>query len=91
MENDEIIKVGQGDKEPVDVTGYSVPDAVKLIRVQKRVPKSGLTIRKMDGSTKVITLIRDDIKLEDTYAKSAIIRGQNKIGLHIPAGILCGF
>ena len=39
----------------------------------------------MDGSTKVITLIRDDIKLEDTYAKSAIIRGQNKIGyIYLP-------
>ncbi|MFN8246995.1 MAG: carboxy terminal-processing peptidase [Ferruginibacter sp.] len=85
MENDEIIKVGQGDKEPVDVTGYSVPDAVKLIRGSEKGTEVRLTIRKMDGSTKVITLIRDDIKLEDTYAKSAIIRGQNKIGyIYLP-------
>ena len=63
MENDEIIKVGQGDKEPVDVTGYSVPDAVKLIRGSEKGTEVRLTIRKMDGSTKVITLIRDDIKL----------------------------
>lgn len=34
---DEIIKIGQGTDEPVDVTGYSVTDAVKLIRGAKRV------------------------------------------------------
>ena len=31
-ENYEILKVAQGAEEPVDVTGYSVTDAVKLIR-----------------------------------------------------------
>jgi carboxyl-terminal processing protease len=31
-ENDEIIAVGQGNAESVDVTGYAVSDAVKLIR-----------------------------------------------------------
>lgn len=85
MENDEIIKVAQGDQEPVDVTGYSVPDAVKLIRGSEKGTVVRLTIKRMDGSTKVVVLIRDDIKLEDTFAKSAIIKGENRIGyIYLP-------
>ena len=39
----------------------------------------------MDGSVKVITIIRDEIKLDDTFAKSAIINGDNKIGyIYLP-------
>ncbi len=84
-ENDEIIKVGQGDQEPVDVTGYSVSDAVKLIRGSEKGSEVRLTVRKSDGTIKVIKLIRDNIKLEDTYAKSAIFNGKKKIGyIYLP-------
>jgi carboxyl-terminal processing protease len=84
-EDDEIIKVGQGKEEPVDVTGYSIPDAVKLIRGAQKGTEVRLTIRKSDGSIKVVSLLRDDIKLEDTFAKSAIINGKNKIGyIYLP-------
>ncbi len=82
---DEIIKVAQGTAEPVDVTGYSVTDAVKIIRGAKKGSEVRLTIRRMDGSVKVITIIRDEIKLDDTFAKSAIINGPNKIGyIYLP-------
>ena len=37
--DDEIIKIAQGKDEPVDVTGYAVTDAVKLIRGAKKVLK----------------------------------------------------
>ncbi|HRF26193.1 MAG TPA: carboxy terminal-processing peptidase, partial [Ferruginibacter sp.] len=85
MENDEVIKVGQGDLEPVDVTGYSVPDAVKLIRGSEKGTIVKLTVKRMDGTIKVVSLVRDDIKLEDTYAKSAIINGDYKIGyIYLP-------
>ncbi len=84
-ENDEIIKVGQGKAEPVDVTGYSVTDAVKLIRGAEKGSEVKLTIKRIDGTIKVVTILRDDIKLEDTYAKSAIIKGENKIGyIYLP-------
>ncbi len=84
-ENDEIIKVAQGNQEPVDVTGYAVSDAVKLIRGAEKGSEVRLTVRKPDGSIKVISLIRDDIKLEDTFAKSAVINGKNKIGyIYLP-------
>ena len=36
---DEIIKVGEGAAIPVDVTGYILTDAVKLIRGEKEAPK----------------------------------------------------
>jgi carboxyl-terminal processing protease len=84
-ENDEIIKVGQGAAEPVDVTGYSVPDAVKFIRGSEKGSEVRLTIRRIDGSTKVVILKRDDIKLEDTFVKSAIINSDHKIGyIYLP-------
>lgn len=83
--DDEIIKVGQGNEEPVDVTGYSVTDAVKLIRGATKGSEVRLTVRRMDGTIKVIALIRDDIKLEDTFARSAIINGEHKIGyIYLP-------
>ena len=84
-ENDEIIKVAQGKQEPVDVTGYAVSDAVKLIRGSEKGTEVRLTIKRMDGTIKVVTLLRDDIKLEDTFAKSAIIKSENKIGyIYLP-------
>lgn len=79
-ENDEIIKVGQGNSEPVDVTGYDVSEAVKIIRGSTKGSEVRLTVKKPDGTIKVISLIRDEIKLEDIFAKSAIINGVNKIG-----------
>ncbi|HMU11457.1 MAG TPA: carboxy terminal-processing peptidase [Ferruginibacter sp.] len=82
---DEIIKIGQGANEPVDVTGYSVTDAVKLIRGAEKGSEVKLTIRRMDGSVKVISLLRDEIKLDDTFAKSAIINGDHKVGyIYLP-------
>ncbi|HRP45712.1 MAG TPA: S41 family peptidase, partial [Ginsengibacter sp.] len=78
--NDVILKVGQGAQPPVDVTSYSVQDAVKLIRGEKLGSEVRLTVKKTDGTVKVISLLRDKIDLEDTYARSAIIEGANKIG-----------
>ncbi|MFM2360316.1 MAG: hypothetical protein RLY16_2309, partial [Bacteroidota bacterium] len=84
--NDEIVKIAQGAGEPVDVTGYAVTDAVKLIRGAEAGTEVRLTVRKIDGSLKVIALKRDEIKLDDTFAKSAIINnGDKKIGyIYLP-------
>ncbi|HSK12977.1 MAG TPA: S41 family peptidase, partial [Phnomibacter sp.] len=77
--NDIIIKVGQGEEEPVDITGFETPDAVRLIRGKKGT-EVRLTLRKVDGSIKVVPIIRDEIITDDTYARSAIIQKDNKIG-----------
>jgi len=83
--NDEIIKIAQGNGTPVDVTGYAVTDAVKLIRGAEAGTEVRLTIRKIDGTIKVVSLKRDEIKLDDTFAKSAIINGEHKIGyIYLP-------
>jgi carboxyl-terminal processing protease len=82
---DEIIKIAQGKDEPVDVTGYAVTDAVKLIRGADKGSEVKLTLRKPDGSTKVVSLLRDKINIDDTYAKSAIVNGTHKIGyIYLP-------
>jgi carboxyl-terminal processing protease len=84
-ENDEIIKVAQGADAPVDVTGYSVSDAVKLIRGSSKGSEVRLTVKRIDGSIHVIKIIRDEVKLDNTFAKSAIINGKNKIGyIYLP-------
>lgn len=70
--NDVIIKVAQGDKEPVDITGFGVDDAVKLIRGNKGT-EVRLTVKKPDGSIKVVKIIREEIVQDETYARSAII------------------
>lgn len=83
--NDEIMKIAQGTGEPVDVTGYAVSDAVKLIRGAQAGTEVRLTVRKPDGNVKVVVLKRDEIKLDDTFAKSAIINGEHKIGyIYLP-------
>ena len=70
---DEILKVGQGKSEPVDVTGYAVSDAVKLIRGEQKGSEVRLTIRRVDGTIKVVPIQRDQIKLDEEFAKSAVI------------------
>ena len=82
---DEIIKIGEGAATPVDVTGYGITDAVKLIRGEQRGSEVRLTLKKADGSLKVVSLLRDKISLDDTFAKSAIINGAHKIGyIYLP-------
>lgn len=83
--DDEIIKIAEGKNEPVDVTGYAVTDAVKLIRGADKGSEVRLTIKKADGTIKVVALLRDKIKLEDTFAKSAVIQSEHKIGyIYLP-------
>ncbi len=84
-EKDEILKVAQGKAEAVDVTGFAVTDAVKLIRGAEKGSEVRLTVKKVDGSVQVISLLRDDVKLDDVYVKSAIINGEHKIGyIYLP-------
>ncbi|HEX7905554.1 MAG TPA: carboxy terminal-processing peptidase [Chitinophagaceae bacterium] len=77
---DLIQKVAQGKEEPTDLTGFVVTDAVKLIRGKKGT-EVRLTVKKLDGTIKVVTLIRDEIVQDETFARSAIVKNGNaKIG-----------
>ncbi len=78
--NDVIIKIAQGNEEPVDIAGFETTDAVKLIRGDLG-SEVRLTIKKPDGSIKVVSLKREKIVLDEGYARSVIItKGTEKIG-----------
>jgi carboxyl-terminal processing protease len=82
---DVIVKVGQGKDSAVDLAGFIVEDAVKLIRGKKG-STVVLTLRKKDGTLKTLKLIRDEIVQDETFARSAIIKeGSSKIGyIYLP-------
>ena len=82
---DMILKVGQGNAEPVDLAGFFIEDAVKVIR-GKQGTEVRLTLKKTDGSIKVVSLIRDKIIQDETFARSAIVNtASGKIGfIYLP-------
>ena len=74
---DQVLKVAQGSIEPVDLTGFETEEAVKLIRGKKGT-EVRLTIKKADGSIRIVTMIREEVELDETYARSAVITEQGK-------------
>ncbi|TWP23012.1 tail-specific protease [Apibacter muscae] len=84
---DKIIKVQQGKKgEPVSVVGMLLDDAIRLIRGEEK-STVVLTIEKKDGSTKNVTLVREEIEIQETFVRSAVITDEkgNKFGiLYLP-------
>lgn len=83
---DEIIKVAQGAEEPVDIQGYDINDAVKIIRGPKG-SEVRLTVKKANGAKQVIPIIRGEVQIEETFARSAIINsGDTKVGyIYLPS------
>lgn len=86
LENgDVILKVAQGDEQPVDVAGMRLEKVVKMIKGKKGTTVK-LTVKKVDGSVKVISIVRDEFEIEDTFAKSSVIETpQGTYGIiHLP-------
>ena len=69
---DVVLKVAQADAEPIDVVGMRLDDVVKKIKGPKGT-EVRLTVKKTDGTIKVITIIRDEVEIEETYVKSSIV------------------
>lgn len=82
---DEILKVAQGSEDPVDIQGFEIDEAVKLIRGPKGTEVQ-LTVKKVTGATQVIPIIRGEVQIEETFARSAIINSsEGKIGyIYLP-------
>lgn len=74
---DLILKVGEGPKEPVDVVGMRLEEAIKLIKGKKG-SEVRLTVKHVDGSISVVPIVRDVVEIEETFAKSALIKDGNK-------------
>ncbi|HMN90360.1 MAG TPA: carboxy terminal-processing peptidase [Saprospiraceae bacterium] len=74
-EGDIILKVAQGDSpEFVDVAGMQLDDVVQLIRGEKGT-KVRLFVKKVDGTTREIAIIRDVVIFEEGFAKSLLLDG----------------
>ena len=69
---DLILKVAQGKEEPLDIAGMRLDDVVKKIKGPKGT-EVRLTVKKVDGTIKVISIIRDEVETEETFAKSSIV------------------
>ncbi|MCO7596639.1 MULTISPECIES: carboxy terminal-processing peptidase [Pseudomonas] len=75
---DKIIGVAQGDKEMVDVVGWRLDEVVKLIRGPKGsvvrleiIPASNAP---NDQTTKVVSITREAVKLEEQAAKKSVLK-----------------
>jgi len=83
-EQDRIVAVAQGSQPPVDVVDMDLEKVVQQIRGPKgtevRLTLSPVTDR---SARKVVTFIRDEIKLEDSEAKAKLIELPNgkRIGI----------
>jgi carboxyl-terminal processing protease len=74
---DVILKVKQeNDEFPVNIVGMRINDAIKYIKGPKGT-KVTLTIKKVDGTIRDVVITRDVVELEETYAKSSIIKKDN--------------
>lgn len=74
---DIILKVAQGKNEPLDIVGMRLDDAIKFIKGKKGT-EVRLTVKKIDGSLQVISIIRDVVELEETFVKSSIVEKNEK-------------
>lgn len=89
-ENDRIIAVAQSNQPPVDVVDMSLSKAVQLIRGPKGT-EVRLTVipAGADSSARtVLTLVRDEIKLEDQEAKAKLIEMPTTQGGTMRLGVI---
>ncbi len=70
---DIILKVAQDDDgDWIDIAGWDINDVVAKIRGKKGT-KVRLAVKKVDGSIVETTIIRDEIIMDEGYAKSAVL------------------
>ena len=89
---DVILRVGQDNEEPVEITDMRLRDAVRLIRG----PKGSivrLTVKKTDATKVVIPIQRDVVQIEETFVKSTLLESPDgsKVGYVLIPGFYRDF
>ncbi len=81
LAEDIILAVAEGEAEPVEVTDMRLRDAVRLIRGAKGT-EVRLTVKKPEGVTVIIPIIRDVVQIEETFVKSTVLQSTDgsKVG-----------
>jgi len=77
-QGDVIIKVAQANEEPIDIAGMRLDDVIKKIKGPKGTLVK-LTVKKVDGSVKVVPIVRDEVETEETFAKSTVVEKDGKL------------
>lgn len=75
---DIILKVAQGEEEPVDIVGMRLDDAIKFIKGPKGTEVRLTVKKKVDGSIAIISIIRDLVELNETFVKSSVVEKDGK-------------
>ena len=76
-EGDKILKVrSKPNEDPVNVVGMLSDEAVRLIRGEKGT-KVTLTVEKKDKTIKEVTMIREEVAIEDTFARSITVNSKD--------------
>ncbi len=84
---DLILSVTQDGEDAVDIGDMKINKVVKMIRGPKGTTVS-LTVEKEDGNIKTISIVRDRVILEDSYARGAVLRrtGEAAVGyIYLPS------
>ena len=77
---DVILAVGQGDDELVSIYGMKLDDSIKLIKGPAGTVVT-LRVKKIDGQILDVKIKRDEVELEETFAKSTVIsKNDNNYG-----------
>ena len=69
---DVILAVGQEDDELVSIYGMKLDDSIKLIKGPAGTVVT-LRVKKIDGQIQDVKIKRDEVELEETFAKSTLI------------------
>ena len=77
-EGDILLKVAQENEDPIDIVGMRLDDAIKFIKGPKDTKVTLTVKKKIDGSTKDITIIRDIVQLDETFVKSSVVLKDGK-------------
>lgn len=75
---DIILQVAQANGDPIDIVGMRLDDAIKFIKGKKGTEVRLTVKKKLDGSTKVISIIRDLVQLDETFVKSTTVEKDGK-------------